>query len=161
MHVCIVRILLEIPSSHSQKNKRQVMRKLMDRLHARFHVAIAEVGEADSWHRALLGMATVGLGEAHVHAQAQKLLNFIEESYLAHIVERDMETLSFNEDFFGASLGEEPLMLARCDRSLAEREGMESWESRYAAPAKAALALPREEARARARQMRRRRDWEK
>jgi len=158
MHVCILRVLLEIPSSQSQKTKRQVMRKLMDRLHARFHVSMAEVGELDAWHRSLLGVATVGLGAANVHAQAQKVLNFIEETYLAQVVERQMETLSFNEDFFGASA----LMVARSDRSLAEREGMESWEKRYASAAKASSkALSLEDARKRARQMRRRRDWEK
>jgi uncharacterized protein YlxP (DUF503 family) len=162
MHVCIVRILLEIPSSQSQKNKRQVMRKLMDRLHARFHVSIAEVGEADSWHRSLLGVATVGLGAAQVHSQAEKVLGFIEETYLAHIVEREMETLSFNEDFFGMPSDMDPFMMARSDRSLAEREGMESWEKRYASSAKPSSgALSPEDARARARQMRRRRDWEK
>jgi len=162
MHVCILRVLLEIPSSQSQKNKRQVMRKLMDRVHARFHVSMAEVGEADSWHRSLLGIATVGLGAAQVHAQAQKVLNFIEETYLAHIVERQMETLSFNEDFFGMPSGMDALMMGRSDRSLAEQEGMGSWEKRYALPSKpSSKALSLEDARARARQMRRRRDWEK
>ncbi|MCL2258914.1 MAG: DUF503 domain-containing protein [Cystobacterineae bacterium] len=164
MHVCIVRVLLEIPSSHSQKNKRQVMRKLLDRLHARLDLSIAEVGELDTWHRASLGFAEVGSSAAQVHAQAQKVLNLIEETYLAHIVEREMETLSFNEDFFGTPLGDSPLTVARTDRSLAEREGMGSWEGRYgvgvAAKVSAKALLP-EDARARARQMRRRRDWEK
>jgi len=162
MHVCIVRILLEIPSSQSQQNKRQVMRKLMDRLHARFHVSAAEVGEADSWHRALVGLATLGQGAAQVHAQAEKVLNFIEGTYLAHIVERQMETLSFNEDFFGDLSEENLLKVSRSDRSLAEREGMESWEKRYSSPPKpSSRALSLEEARAQARKMRRRRDWEK
>jgi len=162
MHVSIVRILLEIPSSQSQKNKRQVMRKLLDRLHARFDLSIAEVGELDSWRRASLGLAAVGSSAAQVHAQAQKVLNFIEETYLAHIVEREMETFTFNEEFSGMPWGDNPLMVARTDRSLAEREGMGSWEKRYGLPAKvSAKTLSPEDARIRARQMRRRRDWEK
>jgi uncharacterized protein YlxP (DUF503 family) len=162
MHVAIVRVLLEIPSSQSQKNKRQVMRKLVDRVNARFHLSMAEVGELDSWHRSLLGMAVVGSSAAQVHSQAEKVLHFIEETYLAHIVEREMETLSFNEDFFGVSLEENPLMVTRSDRSLAEREGMGSWEKRYASPGKFSdKALSMEDARALARKMRRRRDWEK
>jgi len=134
----------------------------MDRLHARFHLSIAEVGELDSWNRSLLGLATVGQGVAQVHSQAEKVLHFIEETYLAPIVERKMETFSFNEDFFGVLSEENSLMVARSDRSLAEREGMESWEQRYTSPTKfSAKALSPEDARARARQMRRRRDWEK
>ncbi|MCL2012330.1 MAG: DUF503 domain-containing protein [Cystobacterineae bacterium] len=161
MHVCVVRVLLEIPSSHSQRNKRHVMRKLMDRLHARFSLSMAELGELDTWGRSSLGLATVGTSMAQVHSRAEKALHFIEESHLAQIVERKMETLSFNEDFFGAPLGGGPLTVARMDRSLAEREGMGSWEKRYMPTKATTKTLSAEDARARARQMRRRRDWEK
>jgi len=57
VYVGIVKIALAIPSAHSLKEKRMVIRRVKDRVKERLGVAINEVGELDVWQRAELGCA--------------------------------------------------------------------------------------------------------
>lgn len=57
MYVGIVKLVLAIPSAHSLKEKRMVLRRVKDRVRDRLRVAISEVGELDVWQRAELGCA--------------------------------------------------------------------------------------------------------
>ena len=59
MHVVAIAIEIRIPSSHSLKDRRQVVRALLDGIRRRFDVSAAEVGGQDTWQRATLGVAIV------------------------------------------------------------------------------------------------------
>jgi uncharacterized protein len=58
--VALARLSLYIPHSHSLKEKRAVVRKIVDRIQARFKLHVAEVGGQDTWQRVVLGFAVVG-----------------------------------------------------------------------------------------------------
>jgi uncharacterized protein YlxP (DUF503 family) len=47
--VGILRLTLHLPEPGSLKSKRHLLRSALDRVRARFPVAIAEVGENDTW----------------------------------------------------------------------------------------------------------------
>jgi hypothetical protein len=79
MTVGIYTFELHLPAARSLKDKRQVLRRLKDRLRAHHNVALAEAGEhQDLWQRAALIVVSVAdrreplerLFEA-VHRQAQ------------------------------------------------------------------------------------------
>ena len=57
MYVGIVKLALAIPSAHSLKEKRMVIRRVKDRVRVRLGVAVSEVGALDVWQRAELGCA--------------------------------------------------------------------------------------------------------
>jgi hypothetical protein len=57
MYVGLVKLALAIPSAHSLKEKRMVLRRVKDRVRERIGVAISEVGALDTWQRAELGAA--------------------------------------------------------------------------------------------------------
>lgn len=59
MHVVGVEVEIRIPDSRSLKDRRQVVRSLLDGARRRFHVSAAEVGGQDTWQRATLGFAVV------------------------------------------------------------------------------------------------------
>ena len=59
MHVVAVEIEIWIPASGSLKDRRQVVRALLDGARRRFEVSAAEVGGQDTWQRATLGFAIV------------------------------------------------------------------------------------------------------
>jgi uncharacterized protein YlxP (DUF503 family) len=59
MHVGTLTVELHLPQSHSLKDKRAVIRPILDGCRHRFAVAAAEVDHQDRWQRAALGMATV------------------------------------------------------------------------------------------------------
>lgn len=176
MFVTVARVTLQIPESGSLKAKRQVLRRISDRVKARFNVSLAEVDDNDLWQKAQLALAVVGNERRHVIEQMEKILHFIEELYVAPIISRETETLSFGDELYGGSgaRGEEgELTIPTGQRSLAEAEGLGDWSDRHegssggkaeprpsrsgGAPRKLSL----EEVRARARALRNPRDWEK
>ena len=59
LHTCSLAVDLRIPSSHSLKAKRAVVKRLVEGSRSRFGVAAAEVGHQDRWQRAELGFAAV------------------------------------------------------------------------------------------------------
>lgn len=173
MFVCVARVTLDIPAAGSLKAKRQVLRRVTDRVKARFNVAVAEVEDNDVWSRAVLALAVVGNDRRHVNEQMDKILQFIEDMYVAPVAQRELEILQFGDQLFSqgqASAGVESLTIPKGERSLAEAEGLGDFDQRYAraspppspsAPSRRRAAISLEDARARARSLRNPREWEK
>ncbi|MGI6144120.1 MAG: DUF503 domain-containing protein [bacterium] len=69
---------LYVPGTNSLKDKRRVLKSLLDRTRARFNVSIAEVGEQDRWRQATLGLAWVSNDSGHAHRSLQAVINFLE-----------------------------------------------------------------------------------
>jgi uncharacterized protein YlxP (DUF503 family) len=59
MPVGLLTLEIHLPYSHSLKEKRAVLRKIRDRLRARFNVAVAELDQQDAWQHATLGVVSV------------------------------------------------------------------------------------------------------
>ncbi len=175
MFICAARLTLAIPESGSLKAKRQILRRVTDRLKARFNVAVAEVEDNELWQKATIALAVVGNERRHVNEQMDKIIHSVEEMYVAPLISREMEILSFGDQLFQEAPGEqaEGLPFALGQRSLAEAEGLGHWDARHerkeaalpaetpAAARRAKKKLSLEEARARARTLRNPRDWEK
>lgn len=185
MFVCVARITLDIPAASSLKAKRQVVRRVSDRVKAKFNVSVAEVDDNELWQRASMGLAVVGNERRHVNEQMDKILQFIEDMYVAPVTHREMEIVSFGGELFGGGIAHLPIENGQ--RSLAEAEGLADWERRHehrhesgeaqhptpSAPghrskdARAArkptssTGMSLDEARAKARRLRNRREWEK
>ena len=66
MFVCALTIELHLPATHSLKEKRAVVRPVIDGLHNRFRVSVAEVDHHDLWQRCTIGVAVVGATAGHV-----------------------------------------------------------------------------------------------
>ena len=68
MFVLAEEVELRLPHAHSLKDKRQVVKSLVEGSRRRFGVSASEVGRQDSWQRAVLGFAVVasnaGLAES-------------------------------------------------------------------------------------------------
>ncbi len=77
MITAIVRIELGLDGCRSLKDKRQIVRSIIERTRARFQVAIAEVEDQDLWQRATIGAAYVSSNGNHAHEVMQKVVDFI------------------------------------------------------------------------------------
>jgi uncharacterized protein YlxP (DUF503 family) len=77
MFVAAVRFELFIPECHSLKQKRAVVRPIVEGLRRRYQVASAEVGALDKWQRATIGVAVVGGTESHVHDVLGEVERFV------------------------------------------------------------------------------------
>jgi uncharacterized protein len=161
MFVCVARLTLQIPESGSLKAKRQVLRRITDRVKARFNVAVAEVDDQELWQKATLALAVVGNDRRHVDEQMEKIIHFVEEMYVAPLISRQTEIMGFGDTLYtpgrplpekrdeyeeseafedgegeeesGPEADVEELIagMNRGNRSMAEAEGMVDWERRH------------------------------
>jgi uncharacterized protein YlxP (DUF503 family) len=60
-----VRLELHIPTSRSLKEKRAVLRPIVEGLRHRFQISVAEVDYQDKWQRTLIGIAVVSDSYSH------------------------------------------------------------------------------------------------
>jgi uncharacterized protein YlxP (DUF503 family) len=87
--ICTLRLVIR--SSNSLKDKRQVIKSLLDRTRERFNVSAAEVDELDSWRRATLGFACVSKDQVFVDQVLQKVLATVESNPLVEVADVQME----------------------------------------------------------------------
>jgi len=70
----VLTLELNLPDSHSLKDKRHTVRSLKDRLRGKFNVAVAEIAFHETWQRALISAVTVSSDHGH----AERVLQSVE-----------------------------------------------------------------------------------
>jgi uncharacterized protein YlxP (DUF503 family) len=75
MVIGLASIDIHLPESGSLKAKRQILKRIKDRIRNRFNVSIAEVDHNDLWQRATLGVSVV----ANQKQFANQVLNGVVE----------------------------------------------------------------------------------
>lgn len=95
MVVGVLRLTLYIHGAASLKDKRQVLRKVTDRLRSRFNVSVAEVADNDVWQRAVVGIAAVANDHSFVNEVLDKCAR--DAGNIAEIVNREMEIQTYSE----------------------------------------------------------------
>lgn len=95
MVIGVLRVTLVIHDSHSLKDKRQVLKSVIEKVRGRFNVSVAETGANDLWQRAEIGIAAVGNDKAFVNSVLDRALNFIEGMHLAEVSDTGIELLNF------------------------------------------------------------------
>jgi uncharacterized protein len=86
-----LRLEVLIPNSRSLKDKRRVVRSLLDRLRHRFRVAAAEVEDNDVHNHAVLGFAAVSNDVRHAQSILTQVVEFVRNSPHALLGEYDLE----------------------------------------------------------------------
>jgi uncharacterized protein YlxP (DUF503 family) len=77
VHVGTLLFDVRIPLSHSLKEKRAVIKPILEGARRRFQVAAAEVAFEDQWQRAELGMAAVAASAGHVEEVLGQVERFV------------------------------------------------------------------------------------
>ena len=77
VHACLLSVDLQLTGCRSLKEKRAVVRHLVDTARRRFGVAAAETGHLQKWQRAELGFAAVGAGPDHVEEVLTSVERFV------------------------------------------------------------------------------------
>ncbi|HUU12618.1 MAG TPA: DUF503 domain-containing protein [Terriglobia bacterium] len=78
MPVGVLTLEIELPYAHSLKEKRAVLRKIRDRLRARFNVAIAELDHQDVWQHATLGVVSISNSQPLLDSVFRQVLGEVE-----------------------------------------------------------------------------------
>jgi uncharacterized protein YlxP (DUF503 family) len=93
MHIAALQVELEITDSRTLKDKRQVIRSLLDRVRRRFNVGAAEVGGNDSVRFATLAAVGVGNERAFLDSMMAKVSDLIESEPRVVVLEEQLEFL--------------------------------------------------------------------
>jgi uncharacterized protein YlxP (DUF503 family) len=97
MVVGVLRLALVIRGARSLKDKRHALRRILDRVRARYNVSIAEVGDNDIWQRALVGVTAVANDRSFVNEVLDKVVRDVEMLGVADLVGREMELETYSE----------------------------------------------------------------
>ncbi|MFI5304636.1 MAG: DUF503 domain-containing protein [Nitrospiria bacterium] len=93
MIVGILSVSVHIPHSQSLKDKRQVIKSLIEKTRNNFNVAIAEIGDQDLWQKAILGIVCVANEKKIINQMLDKVLNFIRSTPVIHLIDFQIEIL--------------------------------------------------------------------
>ena len=99
MFIGIGRFELFIPASGSLKDKRHVLRSVIQKVSNRFNVSIAEVEFQDLWQRAALGVSCVAESAGHCRKVLQEVEKAIGRSAIdgAEIVDRSIDVVALED----------------------------------------------------------------
>jgi uncharacterized protein YlxP (DUF503 family) len=95
MFVAVICADIQIGEKNSLKEKRKILRSVIDRLKNKFNVSVAEVGHQDKWQRAVIGFAIVSNDNAHANSSADKVINFLHSVPDIHVIKIDLEIIGF------------------------------------------------------------------
>jgi uncharacterized protein YlxP (DUF503 family) len=83
----VCRMVLLIHEPNSLKEKRHIVKSIIERLKSRFNVSVAETGLNDIWRSAEIGIACVSNDRLHIDSTLSSVINFIENDGRIEIVE--------------------------------------------------------------------------
>jgi uncharacterized protein len=69
---------LHLPSCRSLKEKRKVVKSIVDRIHQRYRISVAETGFHDLHQRAEISLAAVATGEAEMERMLEEVHNLVD-----------------------------------------------------------------------------------
>lgn len=94
MFVCVVHLRLFLFSVQTLKEKRGIVKSLLEKARQKFGIAIAEIGDHDLWQSSRIGIAMVGNDKGQLEKQLGKILAFIEQG-------SDLEVVSAHHEIWG------------------------------------------------------------
>lgn len=71
MVIAVCTVELYLPTTHSLKDKRRIIKSAVERIRSKFNVSVAEVEHQDRWGQAKIGLAVV----SNQSVYAQQVLN--------------------------------------------------------------------------------------
>ncbi len=78
---------------NSLKEKRHVIKSIIQRLQSRFNISIAEVGENDKWQRSIIGFSVVSNSNKHIDSTICSVINFMDN-------DERIEIININTDIY-------------------------------------------------------------
>ncbi len=93
MHIGIVETTWRLDGCHSLKEKRQVVRSLIDKLRHHFNASVAEVEHQDTHGLAGIGLAVVNSDRRLVERLIEQIIDYAEHHAEAELIGLETEIL--------------------------------------------------------------------
>ena len=92
MIVCSCEIEILIYESNSLKEKRHVIKSIIERIKSKFNASVAEVGYNELWNRSIIGVAVVSNNRNLCDASISKIISFVDNDERVEILNCYKET---------------------------------------------------------------------
>ena len=86
MAICAVEITLFAAGSRSLKDKRQILRSLLDKVKHRYNVSISEMDAMDLHQKLVIGVACISNSDSHARAVIDEVIRFVENNADAEVI---------------------------------------------------------------------------
>jgi len=93
MIVGIVQVEIFLYEVNSLKEKRHIVKSLIERLKSRFNISIAETSDLDIWNKGVIGFSVVGNSSYFVDSNISRVLNFIDNDGRLEIINQSIEII--------------------------------------------------------------------
>lgn len=93
MHIGTLTVVLYLHAAESLKDKRQVIKSLIETTRHKFNISIAEIDDLDKWRRATIGIAFVSNDKAFVDRVLTKVIDTLESNPAVEVGEVEVELL--------------------------------------------------------------------
>lgn len=84
---------LHLPQARSLKDKRRVVKSLVERIHQRFRVSVAETDFHDLHQRAEISVAAIGQGEGEVEQMMESIRGLFDGEVEAYVTSWEPQLL--------------------------------------------------------------------
>ena len=93
MVVGVSSVEIFLPENHSLKDKRQAVKKIVEKTRVKFNISIADISQNNLWQRALIGFSIVGIKQDHVNSAIENICEYIESLYIGKIISTKTEII--------------------------------------------------------------------
>ena len=96
MVIGLLKIELYIESSRSLKDKRRIIKSLIQRLKSKYsNLSVSEIELLNNWKKSIIAIVTVSNEITYINSVLDKVLNYIIEGYNYQVVKSDIEILNY------------------------------------------------------------------
>lgn len=95
MVVGVMELSLALYDNESLKDKRSVVKRVINRVRSTFNVSAAEVEDMDFTDRATIGIVAVGNDRRYIEGMLDKIVGFVERLALADVLDATKELANY------------------------------------------------------------------
>lgn len=93
MYIGVLKTSLYLSEPQSLKDKRRIIKSLIEKLNNKFNLAVAETGDLDSWNRSELGIVCISNEAAHSDRMIASAISFIESQGTVELTHVETEII--------------------------------------------------------------------
>jgi hypothetical protein len=93
MTVGVALVSFRLHEIRSLKEKRRIVKSLVEKSRSRFNVAVAEVADQDAYQKASIGIAVIGNDGRVLNSLLDRIIDFMDALGLADLVSREIELI--------------------------------------------------------------------
>lgn len=96
MVIGLLKIELYIESSRSLKDKRRIIKSLIQKLKSKYsNLSVSEIELLNNWKKSIIAIVTVSNEITYINSVLDKVLNYIIAGYNYQVVKSDIEILNY------------------------------------------------------------------